>query len=102
MDCLSLAWRLPFTPSGSSPSSLSSALSPRTASDKVFRESYRFVWEKFDPRKWWFILVQMVYGLSLNIIPAVLRKGPSQLTLGIFLTCIYILVVGHDRPWKFH
>lgn len=73
----------------------------RAARDASFSTSYRFIWEKFDPTAWWFVLVQMVHALGLNIAPVVFLNGSLQATFALLLTSAYVFVLGHERPWRF-
>jgi len=73
----------------------------RNARDLAFRTRYRGLWIKFDMTGWWFILVQLLYGLSLNMLPVFSENNRLQVMNATIVNFGYVLVVSHVHPWKF-
>jgi len=56
---------------------------------------------KFDMTTWWFILIQLLYGLCLNMLPVLTENNRLQIMNATIVNFGYILVVSHVHPWKF-
>lgn len=75
---------------------------PREISrSNFFRRTCRCLWGKYSPRAYWFVLLQLGYGLCINILPVISDSGRLQTVATVLLGFFYAIVEESSRPWKF-
>ena len=77
-------------------------VAPKHASIKAgFTVRYRFAFGAFRPDRWWFATIRLAFGLSLNLVQAILPTPHQQLYVTSCMIIMLTMVQYELQPFKF-
>lgn len=74
----------------------------RFGNSSHFRYAYGRLWLDYHPRCWWFCLVDLIYGLSFNIINATASYLHLQVLVSLVVSISYIVLCCAYQPYLFY